>query len=56
MIWYCTVSRIDGDYALLTRNDDPNGEPYQVARFLLPDGIEEGTQLKCENFMYSLAE
>ena len=39
----CTyiVERIDGDYAMLRREDDaePNGEPKLVARALLPPEI-----------------
>ncbi len=40
------VERIDGDYAWLRRTDVPGEEPILVARALLPEGIEEGTQLQ----------
>ena len=45
----CTyiVERIDGDYAMLRREDeaDQNAEPKMVARALLPPEIMEGTRL-----------
>jgi len=56
MLWYCVVERIDGDYAMLWRKDDPSRELIQVARALLPDEIEAGTVLRCENFVYSIEE
>ena len=54
MLWYCRVLRLDGDYAILVRTDDPANEPIQVARALLPDEIEADTLLKCENFVYEI--
>lgn len=56
----CTyiVERIDGDYAMLRREDDAelNGEPKLVARALLPPEIMEGTRLLYEYLQYSIIE
>lgn len=48
---YLTVMEICGDYAVL-RSDA--GEERQTAIFLLPDGINDGTRLKFENFTYEI--
>ena len=48
---YLTVLEICGDYALL-RSDA--GEERQMAIFLLPDGITDGSRLKFENFSYEI--
>lgn len=56
MLWYCKVIRIDGDYGILCRTDDPAGEEFMVARALLPDEVEEGCLVKCENFVYEIVE
>ena len=56
MLWYCRVTRIDGDYAMLYREDDPSRELIQVARALLPDEIFDGCRLRCENFIYELVD
>ena len=50
---YYTVWRIDGDYAWLKRTD-ADYEPLLVARALLPDEIDEGTNLKYEMFQYEI--
>lgn len=42
---------IDGDYAIL---EDENKEQISIARALLPEGIEDGTDLLFENFEYSI--
>ena len=56
----CTyiVERIDGDYAMLRREDeaDQNAEPKMVARALLPPEIMEGTRLLYEYLQYSVIE
>lgn len=56
----CTyiVERIDGDYALLRREDeaDLSAEPKMVARALLPAEIMEGTKLLYEMLQYSIVE
>lgn len=49
---YYTVSRIDGDYALLT--NETLAEPFLVARALLPEEINEGTKLKYELLQYEI--
>ena len=52
---YYVVIRIDGDYAWLRRTDtDTEGEPVFIARALLPEGINEGTNLKCEFLQYEI--
>jgi len=51
------VDKIWGDYAYLrpvAGSEDP--EPVQVALALLPDGIDEGTLLIWENFVYCIKE
>ncbi len=54
----CTyiVERIDGDYAMLRREDevDADAEPKMVARALLPPEIMEGTRLLYEYLQYSI--
>lgn len=54
----CTyvVERIDGDYAMLRREDEtePGVEPKMVARALLPPEIMEGTRLLYEYMQYSI--
>lgn len=46
-----TVVKIRGDYAELL---DENGVDNTVALALLPDGIDEGSRLRWENFSYEL--
>jgi len=53
---YFEVERIDGDYAYLMRTDEAQDEPRLVARALLPDMINEGTQLKYEMLQYEVIE
>lgn len=50
------VERIDGDYAMLRREDeaDADAEPKMVARALLPPEIMEGTRLLYEYLQYSI--
>lgn len=48
------VLRIDGDYAVLQRTDEPSDDDVFIARALLPAEAGEGTRLKCEWFSYSL--
>ncbi|MBO5624103.1 MAG: chorismate--pyruvate lyase [Butyrivibrio sp.] len=49
-----TVARIDGDYAYLQSDADPDAEPKCVARALLPESIGEGTHLAYEMMQYSI--
>ena len=56
MSWICEVVSINGEYAMLRRTDMPDQEPYMVALFLLPDGVDAGTRLRCENLIYSIEE
>lgn len=51
---FYVVDSIDGDYANLKRTDIESDELKLVARALLPDGIGEGTRLKCECFEYEI--
>ena len=50
---YYTVTRIDGDYAWLKRTDVEE-EPLLVAHALLPEEIDEGTNLKYEFLQYEI--
>ncbi len=52
--WYYVVDSIDGDYANLRRTDIESDDLKLVARALLPEGIEEGTQLKYEFLQYTI--
>lgn len=47
---YYTVRNINGDYAYLLSD---SGVENQVAMFLLPEGIDVGSRLKCENFEWT---
>ncbi len=49
-----TVERIDGDYAYLKNDAEPNAELKCVARALLPDTIAEGSRVAYEMLEYSL--
>lgn len=51
---YYTVERIDGDYAYLVIEEQPELEEKCVARALLPSEIQEGSKLKYEMMSYSL--
>ena len=51
---YYTVNRIDGDYAYLLLEDQPELEEKCVARALLPAEIQEGSRLKYEMMSYSI--
>ena len=51
---YYTVARLDGDYAYLSREDNPDEEPKCVARSLLPAEITENSRLLYEMMEYSL--
>lgn len=51
--FYYKVNRIDGDYAYLLRTDISDNEEMIVARALLPQDIDVGTNLKWENLVYT---
>lgn len=51
---YYTVKRIDGDYAYLILDEQPELEEKCVARALLPESIQEGSKLKYEMMSYSM--
>ena len=51
---YYTVARIDGDYAWLRRTDADEEDLLLVARALLPEGIDEGTNLKYAFLQYEI--
>ena len=53
---YYTVIRIDGDYAWLRRTDAQEADLLIVARALLPEEIDEGTNLKYEMLQYEVIE
>lgn len=46
-----TVQEVCGDYAVL-RSDE--GTVKEVAMFLLPDGVTDGSRLRFANFSYEL--
>lgn len=48
------VERIDGDYAMLCRVDEPDAELKMTARALLPPEITEGTRLLYEMMQYEI--
>lgn len=52
---YYIVAGIDGDYANLQKEDEPDGELKLVARALLPAEIMEGSRLKYEMMQYEMA-
>lgn len=49
------VARLDGDYAYLQKEDEPDVELKCVARALLPPEIVEGSRLVYEMMEYSMA-
>lgn len=51
---YYRVARIDGDYAYLERTDQQEDELLIVARALLPEETDEGTQLKWAMLAYEV--
>ena len=53
---YYTVKRIDGDYAYLIIEEQPELDEKCVARALLPPEIMEGSKLKYEMMSYSMIE
>lgn len=48
------VKKIDGDYAILVRTDDGSLDEILVARALLPQETDEGTELVYELLSYSI--
>lgn len=48
------VKRIDGDYAILIRIDEPSDDEKLVARALLPGDIVEGSKLHYECLEYTI--
>lgn len=46
------VEQIDGDYAHLIELS--TGEPFLIARALIPDEADEGDVLHYENFSYTV--
>lgn len=52
---YYIVAGIDGDYANLQKEGEPDGELKLVARALLPAEIMEGSRLKYEMMQYEMA-
>lgn len=50
------VIKIDGDYAHLRREDQPDEEPKLVARALLPPEVTEGSRVHYEMLQYELKD
>ena len=48
------VEKIDGDYVMLRRVDEPQSELKMVARALVPPEVHEGTRLHYEWMQYSV--
>ncbi len=48
------VTKIDGEYATITRTDSPDRETMLIALALLPFGTDLGTKLRWENFEYTI--
>ncbi len=48
------VEKIDGDYVMLRRVDEPQSELKMVARALVPPEVNEGTRLHYEWMQYSV--
>lgn len=53
---YYTVARLDGDYAFLQRTDVQENELLCVARALLPEATDEGTNLKWAFLTYEIVD
>lgn len=51
---YYSVARLDGDYAYLQKEDEPDAEWKCVARALLPSEIIEGSRLVYEMMEYNV--
>ena len=51
---YYTVERLDGDYAYLQKEDEPQAELKCVVRALLPAEIVEGSRLLYEMMEYRI--
>lgn len=54
--YFYIVKKISGDYAYLMRTDIEDNELMQVAMALLPQDIDEGTNLKWENLIYTTVD
>ena len=48
------VARIQGDYAVLVPEGDPEAPENPVALALLPDGVGEGSRLLWQDLEYTL--
>ncbi len=46
------LSKIDGEYAYLTNTE--TGDEVFIALYLLPEGADIGSKIKCEMFEYTL--
>lgn len=51
---YYILTRIDGEYAYL-KNIKTDDEVF-IALYLLPEGADIGSKIKCEMFEYTLEE
>ncbi|MGN0649149.1 MAG: hypothetical protein ACI4KM_01815 [Oscillospiraceae bacterium] len=48
------VTKIEGEYATIT--DVVTGDELFIALFLLPDGVDIGTNLHYENLIYEITD
>ncbi len=54
MLKYYKITRIEGEYAYLRDEENPQTEELFLALALLPPGCDIGTRLKWENFQYEI--
>ena len=50
------VIKIEGEYAYLREESQPNEEPLFIAMALLPNGVDVGTRLHYEWLTYTIVE
>lgn len=53
---YYRIVRIEGEYAYLRNENEPEKEDLFLALALLPLGADVGTRLHWKNFVYEIAE
>lgn len=51
---YYSVTKIEGDYAVLVPEGRTSAVEIPVALALLPDGVGEGTRLLCQDLEYTV--
>ena len=51
-----TVVKIEGEYAYLLDDENPEEDDLFIAVALLPPGVDVGTRLHCEMLSYTVIE